>query len=104
MLKHIYFGQYSEQDVQEMGIEAYTHNGNYYEFCLTVNLEDGYVQLKDSCEHLVPIDMEHYSEVIEAMTIASELTAIKHQVDYLENVLDFNGRTAIGLGSGSEVD
>lgn len=104
MLKHIYFGQYSEQDIQEMGIEAYTHNGNYYEFCLTVNLEDGYVQLKDSCERLVPIDMEHYAELIDAMTIASELTAIKHQVDYLENVLDFNGRTAIGLGSDSEVD
>lgn len=85
MIKTVYFGPYSKQDVESMGIEnTYIHDGIHYEFKVEIHVEDGFTRIYDSCKRMVPFDNTHYKSLYALSKILVEiaqLTDIKDAID-----------------------
>jgi hypothetical protein len=79
MVKHYYFGPISPQDHADMGGESFEFAGSYWSFKVEVGLEDGFVRLYDTVGRMVPIDQEHYNDLIATFSAVSAL-----QEDFLE--------------------
>lgn len=88
MIKHFYFGTISPDELNEYGHDysPFMVNGVACEFQLRVDLQDGYAQLKDSIGRMVPIDKQHYSELIVALTMVQDL---QDDMDDMALIADF---------------
>ena len=97
MDKQIFFGAYTQTDLDEMGIEGcHEHNGSFYEFRLDVYLEDGFCRLTDSIGRMVPFDMTHYEEFAKALQLVNSLQNMQDMKQTIDLALE-NGKRAIGL-------
>jgi hypothetical protein len=97
MDKQIFFGAYTQSDINEMGLtDAHEHNGTFYEFRLDVYLEDGFCRLTDSIGRMVPFDMTHYQEFAEALHLVNSLQNLQDMKQTMDMVLE-NGKRAVGL-------
>ena len=97
MDKQIFFGAYTQADLDDMGIEdCHEHNGSFYEFRLDVHLEDGFCRLTDSIGRMVPFDMTHYEEFAKALQLVNSLQQLQNAKQTIEKVLD-DGKRAVGL-------
>lgn len=67
MTKNLYFGELSKELLQEMGTDAFEHNGKYYEFMLEIDITGGMARLWDSLGRMVPIDSTQYGELAKAI-------------------------------------
>ena len=97
MNKQIFFGAYTQDELDEMGIDdVFEHNGSFYEYRLDVYLEDGFIRLTDSIGRMVPVDMTHYQEFAKALQLVVSLQNMQDMKETLDTVL-YNGKSAIGL-------
>lgn len=101
--KTIYFGAYSPEDLQEMDIDTFEHNGTNYEFQLEVHLEDGFIRITDTIGRMIPLDMTHYQDLAKAMEMVMSLQRLQDYRNKIDEVLN-DGRDAVGLEFDSEVD
>ena len=101
--KTIYFGAYSADDLDEMDIDAFEHNGTFYEFKLEMYLEDGFVRVSDTIGRMIPMDMTHYQDFAKAMEMVMSLQRLQDYRNQVDEVLN-DGRTTIGLQFDSEMD
>jgi len=86
--KYIYFGPASADDIMISGTEGYFElDGTYYSFQLEVNLDDGFCRLQDSVGRMVPLDKEHYRDLVAAfdmvITTTEELSDIDEALETL---------------------
>lgn len=88
MIKHFYFGAISPDELNEYGPDytPFVVEGVACDFQLRVDLQDGYAQLTDSIGRMVPIDKQHYAELVSALTIAQDL---QDDMDDMALITDF---------------
>ena len=96
--KFIYFGQYTNEEITQMGLDTddlFVHNGNHYEFQMEVMPDDGTIRINDSCGRHMPFDVTHYRELYNAVVLVND---IQHIVDARNSFQEELDRiTRIGL-------
>ena len=104
MNKQIFFGAYTQAELDDMGIsDVYEHNGSFYEYRLDVYLEDGFCRLTDSIGRMVPIDSTHYKELVKALEVVNALQNLQNHKQYIDTIL-YDGKSAVGLHYDDELD
>lgn len=101
--KTIYFGAYTQHDLDEMGIEGFEFEGTVYEFKMEIYLEDGFLRIFDSCDRMLPLDIAHYANMSKAMEMAEAFQALENYRAQLETLLE-GGKEAIGLERDTEME
>lgn len=100
--KTIYFGVYTQDELDEMGISGFEFEGSTYEFKMEIHPLDGFMQIFDSCGRMIPLDMTHYGDLAKALELARALQKLENHRARLESVI-YGGKSAVGLGSDSKV-
>ena len=101
--KTIYFGAYTQNDLEEMDLEGFEFEGTTYEFKMEIYLEDGFLRIFDGCGRMVPVDMMHYADMSKAMEMAVAFQRLENYRAQLETLLQ-GGKEAIGLERDTEVE
>ena len=101
--KTIYFGAYTQQELDEMGIEGFEFEGTVYEFKMEIYLEDGFLRIFDSCDRMIPLDMVHYANMSKAMEMAEAFQMLENYRTQLETLIE-GGRGAVGLERDTELE
>jgi len=100
MVKHYYFGPISPQDHADMGGESFEFAGSYWSFKMEVCLSEGFVRLYDTVGRMIPIDQEHYEDLIATMETAADL-----QKDFAKaQDLAHKAQTVLGLLEDTPLD
>lgn len=101
--KTIYFGAYTQHELDEMGIEGFEFEGTTYEFKMEIYSEDGFLRIFDSCDRMIPLDMVHYADMLRAMEMAEAFQMLENYRSQLETLIE-GGREAIGFERNTKVE
>lgn len=81
-MKTIYFGKvptkFAEEDTHEY---FHTRDGNSYYYALEADLEDGILGIRDTCNRYLPLDLEHISELQQALKYLAAYSTVQKQAD-----------------------
>jgi hypothetical protein len=92
MTNTIYFGQYSQDELDSFGISfedsPHTHAGEVFEFRVDVYPEDGFLRIQDSLHRMVPIDKTHYRDLIQVMARAISLTELQELNNAIQKAIN----------------
>lgn len=92
MTNTIYFGAYTDEDLDNMGIDKDTaphvFADTVFEFRADIYPQDMFMRLEDSLGRMVPIDMSHYKDLITVLTRAINLTELQELSYKLQKELD----------------